>query len=167
MPDISYIEKSNHLAAKQVLWRVAIGRFVLGFGEIEWFTFHMLSELPTERILESTISLRFAQRLDLVIQLLREKNLDAEVTERTIALLQQARELTKTRNLIAHNPLLLNLFDDKVGVDLQYQISKYGEIEARLTIDQLEDLCRKVEELSGQLYTLREQIDGAISQQGT
>ena len=125
----------------------------------------MLSELPTERILESTISLRFAQRLDLVIQLLREKNLDAELAERTIALLQQARELTKTRNLIAHNPLLLNLFDDRVGVDLQYQISKYGEIEARLTIDQLEDLCRKVEELSVHLYTLRDQISGAISQQ--
>jgi hypothetical protein len=59
MADISYIQSANHMAAKQTLWRVAVGRFILGFGEIEWFTFHMLSELPTERILEPTMSLPF------------------------------------------------------------------------------------------------------------
>lgn len=163
MTDITYIESSNHLAAKQVEWRVAIGRFILGFGEIEWFTFHMLSELPTERILESTMKLRFGQRLDLVIQLLRQKNLDANLTERTISLLEQARELAETRNLIAHNPLFLNLLDDRVGVDLQYQISKYGEAEARITIDDLQTRCKEIETVIEQLYTLREQIDNAIS----
>lgn len=163
VPDINYIEKSNHLAAKEVRWQVVVGRFILGFGSIEWFTFHMLSELPTERILESTMSLRFAQRLDMVIQLLQGKNIESELVDSAITLLEKARALSKVRNVIAHSPLFLNLFDDTVGVDLQYQISKFGEIEARLSIDDLERHCRDVEELDEQLYAIREKIDNAIS----
>lgn len=163
VPDINYIEKSNHLAAKEVRWRVVVGRFILGFGSIEWFTFHMLSELPTERILESTISLRFAQRVDLVIQLLRGKDLEPELVDSAITLLEKARAFSKVRNLIAHNPLFLNLFDDSVGVDLQYQVSKFGEIEARLSIGDLERHCIDVEELNEQLCTIRQKIDNAIS----
>jgi hypothetical protein len=162
MPDISYIESANHLAAKEVQWRTAIGRFILSFGSIEWFTYHMLSELPTERIFESVMFLGFKQRLNLVIQLVQEKNLDDEITSRVIDLLNEAKELADTRNLIAHNPLLLNLFDDRVGVDLQYQISKYGETEARLTLEKLEMQCRKVEMLDEQLLIIREEIDIAL-----
>ena len=163
MPDISYIQKSNHLAAKEVRWRVAVGRFILSFGSVEWFTFHMLAELPTERLLESTMRLSFGQRLDIVEQLFRDKSLEPELYKRAIELLEKARSLSKIRNLLAHNPLLLNLFDDKVGVDLEYQISKYCEIEARLTIDKLEEYCRNVEELEEQLGIIREQIDHALS----
>ncbi len=163
MPDISYIQKSNHLAAKEVQWRVAVGRFILSFGSVEWFTFHMLAELPTERLLESTMKLGFGQRLDIVKQLFREKNLDPELSNKAIELLENARSLSKIRNLLAHNPLLLNLFDDSVGADLEYQISKYGEIEARLTIEDLEGYCRDIENLEEELGNIREEIDRAIS----
>ena len=162
MPDINYIESSNHLAAKEVQWRTAIGRFILSFGSIEWFTYNMLLVLPTERIFESVRFLGFKQRINLVIQLLQEKNIDDEIADKAIGLLNEAKELANTRNLIAHNPLLLNLFDDKVGVDLQYQISKHGDIEVRLTIEELERQCQRVEILDTQLLGLREDIENAI-----
>jgi len=69
--------------------------------------------------------------------------------------------LSKYRNLIAHNPLLLNFFDDKIGVDLQYMMSKYGETKARVTIGKLEDLCREVEEMDDKLRAIREEIEQA------
>jgi hypothetical protein len=163
MSDISYIESSNHLAAKEVLWRVSVGRFILAFASVEWFTFHMLSELPTERIFESVMSLPFERRLDLVTQLLQQKPLESALLGEANRALEQARQLAKTRNLIAHNPLLLNLFDDRVGVDLEYQISKYGETEARLTIAELQELCAEVERLDATLSVIRQQIEDSLA----
>lgn len=164
MPDITYIESSNHLAAKEVRWRVAVGRFILTFGSIEWFTYHMLAELPTERIFESTKSLGFAQRTALVVQLLRERGFDNDLTETVVELLLEAKKLAKKRNEVAHNPLFLNLFDDRVGKELEYQISGYGELEPRITIDELEDLCRKAEEISETLGNVRELIESGAAQ---
>lgn len=70
------------------------------------------------------------------------------------------------RNLIAHNPLFLSLFDDRVGVDLEYQISKFGQTDARITIEQLENHCREVEQLADQLQEVRDRIDSSLSQKG-
>lgn len=90
MSDISFVEKANHLAAKQVRWRTTVGRFLLAFGEIEWFTYHMLSELPTERIFESTVNLRFAQRVGVVSQLLHAKDISDELKDEANRLLEHA-----------------------------------------------------------------------------
>lgn len=167
MADISHIEASNHMAAKQTLWRVAVGRFILGFGEIEWFTFHMLSELPSERVLESTMSLPFAKRVDIVIEIAKRRDLDPGLRMRLISVLEKAKKLAATRNLVAHNPLFLNLFDDRVGADLQFQLSRYGEQQAKLTFEELETRCSEVERLAEELYMVREGVDAYFEQRKT
>jgi hypothetical protein len=159
MTHISYIESANHMAAKQTLWRVAVGRFILGFGEIEWFTFHMLSELPNQSMLESSRSKRFAERLRILTKVAREVDLESGLRERLISALRRAGHLADTRNLVAHNPLFLDLFDDRVGADLQYELSKYGEWQARLTFNELEARCKEVETLVEELYAIGEELD--------
>lgn len=150
------------MAAKQTRWRVAVSRFILGFGEIEWFTYHMPSELPTERILDSTMSLPFTKGVDIVVEIAKGRDLDASLRAQLVSALERAKVLASVRNLVAHNPLFLNLFDDRVGADLQYQVSKYGELQAKLTFDDLDGYCLRVEDIAKELYSIREQIDAYI-----
>lgn len=158
MADISYFKGSDHLNAKKTQWRVAVGRFLLEFAEIEWFTYHIISELPTEKIFDATKDLPFHRRAVLAEQLLESKGLDQFVTQRAVGLLRRARKLSKTRNILAHNPLLLDLFSDAIGQDLSFNIHRYGDIEPALSLEQLEIRTDEVENINKELHEVIDRV---------
>jgi hypothetical protein len=102
-----------------------------------------------------------------VIAVVKTRDLDQSQRTRLISALEKAKKLAATRNLVAHNPLFLNLFDDRVGADLQFQLSKYGELQAKLTFEELESQCSPVESLVEELYAVREGIDANSEQKKT
>ena len=61
-------------------WERLIGNFLLSFGKIEWFTYYLLTRLPSENIFDSVKSLSLSRRINLIEQLLEAR----EIPQNTI-----------------------------------------------------------------------------------
>tara|TARA_R110002049_G_scaffold22908_12_gene81423 strand:+ start:2278 stop:2703 length:426 start_codon:yes stop_codon:yes gene_type:complete len=85
-------------------WRDLVGGFILTFGEIELFTYHIWSEYlhgqKPPRL--------FASRTKALIAALQENLIDHK---QTINALNDALSLAKKRNTIAHNPTMVEVFE--------------------------------------------------------
>ena len=91
-------------------WAVEIGRFMLAFGSIEHVTHLCLRDLPTEKLEGIGRSLLLSKRIALVQSIL--ENREHEAFTRLANLLNKASKLAEERNLIAHNPLVLDVYAD-------------------------------------------------------
>lgn len=95
-------------------WCLAIGKFMLWFASIEESTFVLLKELPTENIFEATISLQFGQRVDLLLAVASDSNKVMPSTKNAlIEKLKLAKNISEKRNLVAHNPLSVDIYKHK------------------------------------------------------
>ncbi|GEM_PF-5993740 len=132
-------------------WQLAVGRFLLSFGKIEWFTHILLVLLPTERIFDSVKSLRLSQRIKLIKALLESRSIKEEVKDKICTLLDEAEPLLTFRNTIAHNPLYMGFCDTEAGLGFKQQISKTN-LEKPITIEELEEKCEKAQKLADRAY---------------
>lgn len=109
-----YVRETNE-------WRSAIGRAMISFGELELITYQCLVHLPKEKI-EATASRQgFTFRVDLIVEMLGGwKSKSVQITT-FIQLLKRAREFARMRNDIAHNPVMLNVFANKISNDLAFE----------------------------------------------
>ena len=106
-----YVSETNE-------WRSAIGKAMVSFGEIELITYQCLVHLPKDKI-EATASRQgFTFRVDLIVEILNGWNSKSEQVDSFIQMLKRARELARTRNDIAHNPVMLNVFASQISDDL-------------------------------------------------
>lgn len=94
-------------------WVPLVGQFMLAFGSIESSVNELLRQQCTKAQMRFIVSLQLAQRFILLREVLTERQLDQVSMGILIANLDEAQSLAKTRNLIAHNPLVLAMFDDK------------------------------------------------------
>lgn len=143
---------------KEREWQLAVGRFLLSFGKIEWFTYHLLVLLPTERIFDSVRSLHLSQRIKLIKDLLESKTIKKEVKEKICTVLDETGPLLEFRNTIAHNPLYMGFYDTERGLDFKQQISKFTNLEKAITIAELEEKCKLVEAIAGRAYACESEL---------
>jgi len=94
-------------------WANAIGTAFVAFGSIEDTTVLCLRELPSEPIWRFARKLKLTPRINLLLELL-EPHKQPECLK-LVEALKQIRELAQTRNLLAHNPLILQTHDDGYG----------------------------------------------------
>ena len=93
---------------EEKLWRPLIGRAILAFGAIEVATVRCLVYLAPRPKLKQLVNLKFGRRVDAVLRLLeRDRN---GTTDVLAALLRSAKVLARTRNLVAHNPLEMTVY---------------------------------------------------------
>lgn len=94
-------------------WAAAIGKAFVAFGSIEHTTVVCLKQIPRDRIQRFSKSLKLSQRIDLLLELLESHDLPecSVLADR----LRQAKSLVPTRNLIAHNPLVLEFYEQANG----------------------------------------------------
>ena len=126
-------------------WQVLVGRFILAFGDIELLTYRIwrdrFSESPPQR---------FGARTKNIIA-----NLDKTVqTDRALhALLTEARELAKKRNVIAHNPVQVQVFQHTATGEL-YMENAIQCTKTHAFIDDLElmELASRAESIVSKLY---------------
>lgn len=126
-------------------WQVLVGRFILAFGDIELLTYRIwhdrFSENPPQRFGARTI--RIIAHLDETVQ-----------TERAVkALLIEARELAKKHNVIAHNPVQVQVFQHTVTGEL-YMENAIHCTKTQAFIDDLElmELANRAESIVSKLY---------------
>ncbi len=132
-------------------WAVAVGRSILAFGNIEHVTVACLRNIPRDKIQRSTERLTFAPRTELLIEIL-EGHSEEEFSKLSQGL-KRAKELAQTRNLIAHNPLVLEVFENDSG-DFQFNSVIVAMHKEGVTISLVELLAftEQVELLATELF---------------
>jgi hypothetical protein len=91
-------------------WQALVGKAIVRFGDIELVSLQCLSHIPGETIGNSAARLEFSRRVDLLIEMLEGRS---ELNESMRGLLdgfRRAKGLARTRNLIAHNPVMLDIY---------------------------------------------------------
>lgn len=91
-------------------WATLVGRLLIAFAAMESVTHHCLKEWLNQSVYRHLAKMRFSQRIDLVIDLAKEKDSPPEKIKIFISNLKKARKLAEKRNAVAHNPLVLCLF---------------------------------------------------------
>jgi hypothetical protein len=135
-------------------WRELIGRAITCFGEIEFVSIKCLAYIPQDRFSGSVGGLDFAKRVDILIELLEgRQSLDPNLRGLLRGFIR-AKSLAKTRNLIAHNPLMFDIYvnDDASKVILEQSITSTRSGAKRIKLDQLRIFADEVESLAGQLW---------------
>lgn len=132
-------------------WAVAIGRAFVAFGSIEHVTVACLREIPRDRIQRSAKSLRLAARIDLIVELLEAHS--GEHFDILAEKLKSAKTLALTRNLIAHNPLVLDIYEQTDGSYLYRERITSLQKEQSITLVELQGFSFKAEALASELYS--------------
>ncbi len=133
-------------------WEELIGKSFRQFAEIEYISVKCLSLIPTDKISESASELQFARRASLLIEILEAREIRDQHTESLLDGFKRAKALSTMRNLIAHNPMVLDLYfnEDKTGHKVEHKIAASRGKRREVDLAGLREFAAKVEEV----YTL-------------
>jgi len=150
-------------SANHAQWEALVGRAILCFGDIELISIKCLALIPSDKIGDSAARMDFYRRAELLIEILearpeRDANLNAILLG-----IKRAKVLAKTRNLIAHNPVMMNLYvnDDETEAFAQHAISSARAGNQTLDLDDLKEFAAEVEDLSSTLWLTFMKLTGA------
>jgi hypothetical protein len=145
-------------------WALEVGRLLLAFGDIEWVTLECLRTLPREPLFESLATLPLARRIALLRSILSSRPNLGEAGQRLLRLLTRAGELSKTRNLIAHNPLgFIFYHGESTGRSHMFdQISTSKSPNHTLSFDEISSAAKDAEALSSALSEAFYDIPGFL-----
>ena len=146
----------------QERWAAAIGRAFVAFGSIEHVTFLCLHNIPRDRIQRSTSRFKLSQRIDLIVELI-EKQTESPFQQLS-SLLIRAKDLARTRNLIAHNPLVLDIYEHPDGdILLKQNIVSLLKDDHRISLLELETFASEAEKLATELYACAAEVFSVLS----
>jgi hypothetical protein len=97
-------------------WAELIGAFLINFGAAEMATFQWIERLSSAKVRNNSIDLMLSKRIALVRQLVEQSKLPDDRKKRALELWGQVSDLSKTRNIIAHNPLITHTKDGKTDM---------------------------------------------------
>lgn len=125
-------------------WRNLIGDFMMEFSEVEYISY----SLWLKKVNKNSPSHNFKARTCQVISQLNGKK-DKNIK----TLLERAIVIADKRNTIAHNPTLLQIFEDKEVKHLkpEFAISTYIKSD-HIDILDLEEITAEVTDIKTQLY---------------
>jgi len=135
-------------------WATLIGRVFISFGSIERLTHESLKKWLKDPIYSHIKNMRFSARVDLLIDIVTEQGFQDENVAPFINNLKLSKEMAKKRNLIAHNPLMLCLFQEEP--DFTEAIVSSVKNDVTMELYELETLAEESEKLAANL------IEGSV-----
>jgi len=153
---------SGMLAVREQ-WQLAVGRFLLSFGEVESVISSLIVDLPSERIFESVGFSRLSSRIRLVRQILSQRGLPDELVSRLDAVLAEVSSLSKDRNVVAHNPLYWSFFDSAGNAKVEINIFPFLKPEKRISLARLQTLGAMADSLSERIHILYGEVSDALA----
>ena len=132
-------------------WAKLIGRTFVAFGSIEKSSYEYLESWVSSKVFTHIKGMGLAKRLGLLLDLCEEQ--DYEDIDDLIEYFKEAKELSKKRNIIAHNPLVLTLYegDDKFTEIIQSIKKENIQIE----LEELMEITRKSEVVASNLISYK------------
>lgn len=145
---------ASSLHAPDLEWQALVGKAILRFGDIELISLRCLAHIPTDKIAESAARLDFSRRVDILIEILEGR---PALTPPLAALLggfKRAKVLARTRNLIAHNPVMLDIYVNPHTEDIytEHTIASARSTGQTLNLEQLKEFAAEVEDISSTLW---------------
>lgn len=147
-------------------WAAEIGRGMIAFGAIEGAVDMCLKHALRDPIQRFARDLYLGPRIDLLLELLQGRS--GECYAEVGTLLRQAKVLAKTRNTIAHSPLMLDVYlkhDDSFHV--KQTISDRKTDKRRLSFTDVTQFADESAALSSNLYTCVCRVNAAIDAERT
>lgn len=145
---------SDHDGARKD-WAILVGRLVLAFGDIENLTMLAISRISADSILDTARSLLLGKRIELIQEILVDKSAISESARSDfIKELTTLKGLLDKRNLIVHNPLVLQMYqDDRTGEWVaQGAIASLRNEEKKISVEELSALVERVEACRTRLF---------------
>ena len=135
-------------------WQVLVGKAILFFGEIELISVKCLSHIPVDSLGRTAVRLEFGRRVELLLEILESRENPSVALRGLIEGFKSAKELAKIRNLIAHNPVMLDLYLNET-MDDHYVERSIRSVRGGAEPFRLEDLkqfASDVEQLASALW---------------
>ena len=135
-------------------WRCMVGTAILSFGDIEFITLKCLAHIPSDTIVKVASHLPFSRRVDLIVEILEGRSSQSQSVMTLIAKLKRAKALSEYRNVIAHNPLLLDLYINQATGDMKAEraITAARSDGKSIDLPGLTELATEAESLASELY---------------
>lgn len=130
-------------------WATLVGRFLIAFAAMESLTLQTLKEWLKPPVYRHVMNMRFGQRVDLIVDLAQEQDAPADKVEAFVRNLKKAKRLAAKRNAVAHNPLVLCLFDEEHN--LTEAIASDKKEHEIIEFEELEQLALQAEALEEEL----------------
>lgn len=141
----------NNVVDFEHKWAKEVGRVFIAFGSIESTILSCLEVIPKDNIFKIVQGMSLSRRIDLIVEIIKDhenilsKNLSNN--------LLYTKELAEKRNLIAHNPLVLDVYMmDQGGIKLIEKISSMKNIKKHIYFDEIQELAVQTEALSLALF---------------
>lgn len=133
-------------------WSEHLGRGILACCHLEYLTYQLLVQLPAEPI-ANLYELDFCYRAQKAIKIVKSHSMDSDKRDELIQLLEEVIELSKTRNLIIHNPLMLNIYENEEGQLIRMlEISKHWEPDQKIDLPGLQRFADRADLISKRLF---------------
>ncbi|MCU8008486.1 MULTISPECIES: hypothetical protein [unclassified Shewanella] len=131
-------------------WALNIGKVFLSFGCLEKLTIDCINKwLDGQRIVNHLVNGPLNQRVNIVIDLAKDKYGDCEEFQSFSKHLKSLQELGKQRNLIAHNPLMIVFYEDS----FEEKICSLRNDDVTFTLSELHQFVLNSEVLYQELLT--------------
>ncbi|MFW5426627.1 MAG: hypothetical protein ACKE8R_05200 [Methylophagaceae bacterium] len=136
-------------------WKKYVGAIILGFGDIELITLKCLKTFPKDNIYNSVATLPLGRRIDLILNILSIRNEEPDIGD-ILKHLRRVKELSKYRNLLAHNPLMANVYEHQESnkIVVKNLISSIRNGKKAINLAEIEELAAEVEMLTAELWML-------------
>jgi hypothetical protein len=133
-------------------WATLIGQFFVSFAKIEHTTCISIQYFSEDNISNTANRLAFKTRVELLIELITDKKyIDDDKTKKYTDLLEKALKLSEKRNIIAHNPILLDLYTHEETEQLIQREVIISKRNKRIFLDNLKEMVDEAEKLSKEL----------------
>lgn len=145
------MSKNDYLKRSRDEWCQLIERFILAFGDIENISYFALFQLPTDKIFKTTSTLNFTKRVDLILELLEDQTkIPKDEREKFEKLLNDAKKLAETRNIVAHSPLMMKVYEHPVEglIHKEEALGTLRNKERAISVKDLTDAADRVEDLA-------------------
>lgn len=120
-------------------WALAVGTFVLAFGDIEHTAIALLGCLPECRIPKTAPLIDLRRRFEILTEVL-ERSGDPEYRA-ALAAMKRVETLLDQRNLLAHNGVWFDIYRDGDRVMISQSLVSARNRARRLALTQVEELA--------------------------
>ena len=141
-------------------WATLIGRGFIAFGHIESCSYACILAFMPDIAAKHLNKRNLASRLEVLRDVARELDIAEPHRLRFLALIDDVRELAETRNLIAHNPLVLNIFEEDEEVFSKEMIMSNKSPSKRLEFAELTRYAESAEALSTEFHAIMAVLRG-------
>ena len=139
-------------------WALAIGRFIVAFANLEHWTHLFIRTFGTQLEAQAATRQWLHKRLAVMEAGILRLRLTPELQERADAAIRRFRDLTPTRNLLAHNPPAVHIYtenEDGTGaMEVRHELHDSRDPSVKTTADELETRRAEAVEVEEELMLL-------------